>query len=45
VTGSTLCIRLEACGGKLGETAPEPIVFETEGVTYATVDLTRAVRW
>jgi hypothetical protein len=28
--------------GKLGETAPEPIVFETEDVTYATVDLTRA---
>jgi trehalose 6-phosphate synthase len=28
--------------GKLGETAPEPNVFETEGVTYATVDLTRA---
>ena len=28
--------------GKLGETASEPIVFETEGVTYATVDLTRA---
>jgi len=24
--------------GKLGETAPEPNVFETEGVTYATVD-------
>jgi trehalose-6-phosphate synthase len=28
--------------GKLGETAPEPNVLETEGVTYATVDLTRA---
>ena len=28
--------------GKLGETAPEPNVFETDGVTYATVDLTRA---
>ena len=28
--------------GKLGETAPQPNVFETEGVTYATVDLTRA---
>ncbi|MBP1092601.1 trehalose-6-phosphate synthase [Bradyrhizobium diazoefficiens] len=28
--------------GKLGETTPEPNVFETEGVTYATVDLTRA---
>ena len=28
--------------GKLGETAAEPNVFETEGVTYATVDLTRA---
>ena len=28
--------------GKLRETAPEPNVFETEGVTYATVDLTHA---
>jgi trehalose 6-phosphate synthase len=28
--------------GKLGEMTPEPNVFETEGVTYATVDLTRA---
>ncbi|MDN4999881.1 alpha,alpha-trehalose-phosphate synthase (UDP-forming) [Bradyrhizobium sp. GCM10027634] len=28
--------------GRLGETAPEPNVFETKGVTYATVDLTRA---
>lgn len=28
--------------GRLGETAREPYVFETEGVTYATVDLTRA---
>jgi hypothetical protein len=26
----------------LGETSPEPIVFETEGVAYATVNLTRA---
>jgi len=28
--------------GKLGETTKEPNVFETEGVTYVTVDLTRA---
>jgi trehalose 6-phosphate synthase len=28
--------------GRLGETAPKPNVFETEGVTYATVDLSRA---
>jgi trehalose 6-phosphate synthase len=28
--------------GKLGKTSPEPNVFEADGVTYATVDLTRA---